>query len=108
TLSAATKGKQISWEHTSLAGEFFFNLSLGARIDEYSPEALSDRLFVLDDSKSSHRIIQKLKIRDWYEQNPAIAKITPDLLNKARPNSLFVLGRNIYQAACGSSNGAGE
>ncbi len=31
TLSATTKGRQISWEHTSLAGEFFFNLSLGLR-----------------------------------------------------------------------------
>lgn len=108
TLSAATKGKQISWEHTSLAGEFFFNLSLGARIDEYSDVALSDRLFVLDDAKPSHRIIQGLKTRDWYRQNPAIAKITPDLLNKARPNALFVLGRNIYQAADGSSKGASE
>ncbi len=29
SLSAATKQKQISWEHTSLSGEFFFNLSLG-------------------------------------------------------------------------------
>jgi uncharacterized caspase-like protein len=34
TLSAATLQKQISWEHTSLADEFFFNLSLGKRIDE--------------------------------------------------------------------------
>ena len=49
TLSATTKGKQISWEHTSLAGEFFFNLSLGARIDAYADVALSDSLFVLDD-----------------------------------------------------------
>jgi hypothetical protein len=108
TLSAATKGKQVSWEHTSLAGEFFFNLSLGARIDEYSAVALSDRLFVLDDTKLSHRVIQALKTLDWYRQNPAIGKITPDLINKARPNSLFVLGRNIYQAACGSSHAAIE
>jgi hypothetical protein len=108
TLSAATKGKQISWEHTSLAGEFFFNLSLGARIDEYSDVALSDRLFVLDDAKLSHRVIQGLKTSDWYLQNPAIAKITPDLVTKAHTDSLFVVGRNIYQAACGGSNGAIE
>jgi Caspase domain len=108
TLSAATKGKQISWEHTSLAGEFFFNLSLGARIDAYSDQALSDRLFVLDDSKTSHRLIQGLKTLDWYRQNPAVSKITPELINSARTDSLFVLGRNIYQAACGSSNGAIE
>jgi uncharacterized caspase-like protein len=52
TLSAATRRKQISWEHTSLSGEFFFNLSLGARIDDYSNEALSDSLFVLDEAKA--------------------------------------------------------
>ena len=108
TLSAATSGKQISWEHTSLAGEFYFNLSLGARIDEYSATALSDRLFVLDESKPSHRIIQGLKTHDWYRQNPALAKLTAELANKAGRNSLFVVGRNIYQAACGHSHAAIE
>lgn len=108
TLSAATKGKQISWEHTSLSGEFFFNLSLGARIDEYSDLALSDGLFVLDDSKPSHRIIQGLKTLDWYRQNPALAKLTAELANSAGKNAIFVLGRNIYQAACGGSNAAIE
>jgi uncharacterized caspase-like protein len=106
TLSAATKGKQISWEHTSLACEFFFNLSLGARVDEYSDTALSDHLFVLDDSKQSHRLIQGLKTHDWYQQNPALEKLTPDIANKARKDSVFVLGRNIYQAACGYSRTA--
>ena len=108
TLSASTGQKQISWEHTSLAGEFFFNLSLGARIDEYSDSALSDRLFVLDDAKALHRVIQGLKTHDWYRQNPALSKITPELANKAARDSLFVLGRNIYQAACGASSGAIE
>lgn len=106
TLSAATSGKQISWEHTSLAGEFFFNLSLGARIDTYSDTALSDRRFVLDESKASHRIIQGLKTQDWYRQNPALDKLGKDIANKAGRNSLFVVGRNIYQAACGSSRTA--
>jgi hypothetical protein len=108
TLSAATNGKQISWEHTSLAGEFFFNLSLGARIDEYSDTSLSDRLFVLDESKASHRIIQGLKTRDWYRQNPALDKLTAEIAAKSGKNSLFVLGRNIYQAACGGSRTAGD
>jgi len=106
TLSASTKGKQISWEHTSLAGEFFFNLSLGARIDEYSSTALSDRLYVLDESKPSHQIIQGLKTRDWYRQNPALDKLTDGIANKAGRNSIFVVGRNIYQAACGYSRAA--
>jgi hypothetical protein len=106
TLSAMTNGKQISWEHTSLAGDFFFNLSLGARIDEYSETALSDRLFVLDESKPWHRIIQGLKTHDWYRQNPALDKLTAEIANKAGRNSVFVTGRNIYQAACGGSRTA--
>lgn len=106
TLSAATRGRQISWEHTSLAGEFYFNLSLGVRIDLYAEMALSDRLFVLDDSKTSHRIIRELKSSTWPRQNPAVTELTPAVANKASLDSLFVLGRNLYQASCGGSRGA--
>lgn len=106
TLSAATKGRQISWEHTSLAGEFFFNLSLGLRIDLYSETALSDSLFVLDDGKASHRLIRELKSSTWPRQNPAVDGFTPEIANKASVDSLFVVGRNLYQAACGGSHSA--
>lgn len=106
TLSAATKGHQISWEHTSLAGEFHFNLSLGVRIDLYSDVALHDNLFVLDEAKASHRVIQGLKSSTWPKQNPAVANFTPTVANAASIDSLFVVGRNIYQAACGGSNAA--
>jgi hypothetical protein len=108
TLSAVTKGRQISWEHTSLAGEFFFNLSLGARIDDYSDVALSDHFFVIDDAKASHVLIRELKTLTWPRQNPAIRHITPELLNNSAADSLFVLGRNIYQAACGHAKAARE
>ncbi|UCU99626.1 caspase family protein [Acidovorax radicis] len=106
TLNTATGGKQISWEHTSLAGDFFFNMSLGARIDEYADTALRDSLFVIDDKKASHRVIKALKTLDWYRQNPAIEEFTSAVAGRASPDSLFVVGRNIYQAACGGSNGA--
>lgn len=106
TLSAATKGRQISWEHTSLAGEFFFNLSLSLRIDLYSETALSDSLFVLDDGKASHRVIRELKSSTWPRQNLAVDGFTPEMANKASADSLFVVGRNLYQAACGGSHSA--
>lgn len=106
SLSAATKGRQISWEHTSLAGEFFFNLSLGVRIDLYAETALSDSLYVLDDAKASHRVIRELKSSNWHRQNPAVVGFTPEVANKASPDSLFVVGRNLYQAACGGSHSA--
>ncbi len=106
TVAAATKGKQTSWEHTSLAGEFYFNMSLGRLITEYPETALADRLFVIDATKRSHKIIAGLKSHDWYRQNPALALLTTEAANKMATNSLFVLGRNIYQAACGTSAAA--
>jgi hypothetical protein len=104
SLSASTRGKQISWEHTSLASEFFFNLSLGVRIDLYDQTALSDSLFVLDDAKASHRMIRELKSSTWPRQNPAVLELTSATANRASVDSLFVLGRNLYQAACGDAN----
>lgn len=106
TLSAATKGKQISWEHTSLAGEFFFNLSLGLRIDLYAETSLSDGLFVLDEAKASHRLIRELKSLTWPRQNPAVDGFTAEVANRASLDALFVVGRNLYQAACGGSHSA--
>lgn len=106
TVAAASTGKQTTWEHTSLSGEFYFNLSLGQLIDEYDGTALADKLFVLDEAKKSHRIIAGLKTASWYSQNPALEKLDAVSAGKMSKDSLFVIGRNIYQAACGSSTSA--
>lgn len=106
TLSAATNGKQISWEHTSLAREFYFNRSVGVRIDLYDSTALRDKFFELDLKKASHRAINGLRVRDWYTQNPALDEFTEAKMARASTDSLFVVGRNIYQAACGGSRSA--
>jgi hypothetical protein len=106
TLSTITKQKQTSWEHTSLSGEFYFNLSLGARIDSYSRAALADGLFVLDTTKSSHSLIASLKTLTWPRQNPAIDSFDVAQAGKYSADSLFVIGRNIYQSACGCANSA--
>jgi Caspase domain len=108
TVAASSKGKQTSWEHTSLSGEFYFNLSLGNLIDEYDGTALADRLFVTDPARKSHQIIAGLKTHNWYKQNPALALLDDESVKKMAKNSLFVIGRNIYQAACGSASGPGE
>src|SRR6185312_17292577 len=108
TVAAASGGKQTSWEHTSLSGEFFFNLSLGNLIEEYDGTALADALFTLDDAKVSHKIIAGLKTYNWYRQNPALELLDAKSANRMAKNSLFVIGRNIYQAACGGANSAVE
>ncbi len=106
TLSATTDGKQISWEHTSLSKEFYFNRSVSVRIDLYDSTALRDKFFEIDPRKSSHRVIERLRVRDWYTQNPALDEFTEAKMAKASADSLFVVGRNIYQAACGGSRRA--
>lgn len=106
SVAASTGGKQTTWEHTSLAGEYYFNLSLGNVIDEYSATALADSRFVLDPSKKSHEIIAGLKVTNWYVQNPALEKLDAAGAARMNNNSLFVIGRNIYQAACGSAGTA--
>ncbi|MGR6858935.1 caspase family protein [Aliivibrio salmonicida] len=103
SLSVITKGKQTSWEHTSLTGDFYFNLSLGNKINKYSKSAISDSLFVLDSTNPCHQVISGLKSHNWYAQNPAIDRISNSLLHNSDDDGLFVLGRNIYQAACGDS-----
>ena len=108
TVAAASKGKQTSWEHTSLSGEFYFSLSLGNLIEEYDGTALADRLFVIDPAKKSHRIIAGLKTGNWFKQNPALELLDQDSVQKMSKNGLFVIGRNIYQAACGGAHGAEE
>uniref|UniRef100_UPI0025F358CB caspase family protein n=1 Tax=uncultured Phenylobacterium sp. TaxID=349273 RepID=UPI0025F358CB len=107
TLSANTGGKQVSWEHTSLSGEFFFNLSVASRITDYGGSAIKDKTFVLDESDPAHVSIKGLKSHNWNAQNPVFTTLDAAMMNRASADSLFVLGRNILQAADGCSNSAG-
>jgi hypothetical protein len=105
TLSALTSGKQTSWEHTSLMGDFFFNTAIltGEFTTEYSSQARGDAAFDASGGRFINETIRKLKSYNWYIQNPAIDAITPGVLGDARKDEIFVLGRNIYQCACGGS-----
>src|SRR5574341_250006 len=107
TLSSITKGRQISWEHTSLMGDFYFNYSMvtDELITEYSSEALADHFYKPVDSPVDNIVIA-LRSHNWYTQNPAIDQIWNTDLDTAEKDELFVLGRNIYQAGCGGSHSA--
>jgi hypothetical protein len=52
--------------HTSLAGDFYFNIGINKIIDEYKDTALADGLLALNSSKLSHSIISDLKSYNWY------------------------------------------
>ena len=108
TVSSHTSNRQITWEHTSLMGTFYFN----SGIDEdearpiYSENALADRDYDFESDGEIESIVHALKTYDWYKQNPAISKISQIDFSHADKDDLFVLGRNIYQTACGGSRNA--
>jgi hypothetical protein len=105
TLSSSTRGHQISWEHTSLMGDFYFNYSFVTEelVTEYGERAIVDTDYQPTSSDEARMIIGGLRSHNWYKQNPAIKKISGSNLNKFTKDDLFVLGRNIYQAACGTA-----
>jgi len=102
-LSASTSGRQISWEHTSLMGNFCFNEDRIDAFSFYSADALADKNYYLRPDNPFHNVVEQLKSHDWYLQNPAVAKIYSLPFENASVNDLFVLGRNVYQAAEGGA-----
>lgn len=106
TLSVTTSGKQTSWEHTSLTGDFVFNISIGRQVTIYSADALADGQYLLAKTNPIGDVIAGLKSHDWYTQNPKIDALNVALLATCDNDVLFVLGRNIYQAAVGSARSA--
>nr|WP_321522561.1 PIN-like domain-containing protein [uncultured Macellibacteroides sp.] len=77
----------------------------------YHNYALADRDFPLIDNSYFSNVIEKLKSYNWYVQNPCIdslSKYDSKTLTESKSNndSIFVIGRNIYQSACGGSGSA--
>ena len=97
-----SNGKQTSWEHTSLIGNYCFNYGqLTYSIDlPYRKEIIADENFHSSGSVIDEIIIS-LKSHDWYKQQPAIAKLNSFKFDSFDNNSSFLLGRNILQTACG-------
>jgi hypothetical protein len=105
TVSAFSNGKQTSWEHTSLTGNFYFNSGqiISAKTGIYSEKAVADAQYDSTGTTLGEQIIERLKRYSWDYQNSAIGKIREIDPKKENGNTLFVLGRNILQSACGGS-----
>lgn len=104
-----TEGKQVTWEHTSLLGEFSFRGSFISLSDlPYSNHAMADHDYTPAKSGLCSKLIDGLKSQSWYSQNPIIHEFEcsyNDLTSEER-DDVFVLGRNLYQALCGTSRAA--
>jgi len=103
TLYTLTSKKQLSWEHTSLMGEFCFSSSSLTSIynNNYSTFALTDSLFDYTQVTETVKIINCLHSWNWNLQNPAIQQISSLDTTNVNKDDLFVLGRNIYQSGVG-------
>lgn len=89
-------------------GDFYFNYSFVTEdlVAEYGEDAIADADFQPTSGDKAREIIGGLRSHNWYKQNLAITKINRPNLSTFTKDDLFVLGRNIYQAACGSSSDA--
>lgn len=100
TVDTLTKGKQTSWEHTSMIGEFCFNSGqiVHSMSNPYSEIVVCPCNFISDGSEI-HELISSIRILDWNVQNPAIENLWRYHPSKFDKDSQFLLGRALYAAA---------
>jgi TIR domain len=72
----------------------------------YSDEAKADVDFPLPKGDKIAELISALKSHNWYRQSPAVKSIMELDWSTLEPDQIFVLGRNIYQCACGEERSA--
>jgi hypothetical protein len=102
-----SNGKQTSWEHTSLIGNFYFNSGQLIHSVElpYKQEYIADENFQSDGSDID-KLIQDLRSQNWYSQKSALERLKKIKPNTIDENSMFLLGRNILQTAIGGEYSA--
>lgn len=107
TVNAMTKGKKTSWEHTSLIGTFCFNSGKMLQVDElgYQISSVRDSDFDVNNPNVG-KIIGELKHYNWFAQNAAVDEFRKKEPSSLTSDELFVVGRNLLQAACGGSYSA--
>lgn len=72
----------------------------------YSEYAKADVDFPLPKTGKVSEIIRALKSYTWPVQNPAVVKLLKLDWSKISADEAFVLGRNLYQCACGNERKA--
>jgi len=104
TVFNLSSGKQTTWEHTSLIGDFYFNN--GQMVHSvsipYSEDVVKDVNYVKNDEFGM--LIKKIKSYDWNIQNPAIYDILKIPKNSLDKNQMFILGRNLLQSSGAAFN----
>ena len=94
--------KQLSWEHTSLIGDYYFNSgqlihSVGL---PYSEDVVADANYEFK-GKLGDNIIKGFKTHNYYKQGPAFSKFAQLEVSDVDANQQFLIGRNVLQTAIG-------
>ncbi len=99
TVFNLSGGKQTTWEHTSLIGDFFFNAGqlVHSLSIPYSEDVVKDINYA--ELGDFGQLIKEIKSYNWHFQNPAIGKILSIPVSSLDKNKQFVLGRNLLQAS---------
>lgn len=105
TLESLTNGRQTSWEHTSLTGDFRFRPSISPILHGYGTWAIADGLAPQSLTPIGVAVVG-LKTLNYYKQNDALNALCTQQIESGSNDELFLLGRNIYQSACGGANSA--
>lgn len=102
TVYIWTDGTQITWEHTSLMGEFKFNEALKRNtLQMYSKFALADYEYESESNGKAMELIELARKHDWNYQNkiPGLLKQYHSTIASESLDDIFVLGRNLYQSS---------
>jgi hypothetical protein len=72
----------------------------------YNDDARADVDFPLRDGHVIAELIKAMKSYNWYTQNPAIDQVIKLKWANIAADEAFVIGRNLYQCACGGARKA--
>lgn len=102
TVAQWSNNTQIPWEHTSLIGDFVFNLGqmvVSPQIP-YHESVVKDAHY--NESNEIGSLIEEIRSCDYNRQNPAIDRLWAKNASDLSKNQQFIFGRNLLQASSAS------
>lgn len=99
-LFKETNGKQISWEHTSLIGNFQLNPICINDFGIYTMDAMAINKYTFDSGSPIVSIVNKIETGSPDSVDDALKALNNVNYNTASADEIFVLARYIYWAAC--------
>lgn len=99
TVVQWSNNTQIPWEHTSLIGEFVFNMGQLVVSPQlpYNERVVKDAEYKADDEVGG--LIEEIRSCDYNRQNPAIEKLWNKKAADLDKNQQFIFGRNLLQSS---------